>query len=146
MNTIFRTCIDFILCTPLSKRMGRVAGTLFLLTTAPLCYADGVDISVTPNGIIATATVEATTTVLRVGGPEEYRDEVRVEGGYVEWYRPSNMPDGTYRYEVYVITGSEDDESAETQLHRENGRFEVVQGLVMLVTDPDESADARSNK
>ena len=47
----------------------------------------------------------------------------------MEWRRPSGMQDGIYRYEVYVIVGSENDESAEPQLHRENGRFEIRNGI-----------------
>ncbi len=72
------------------------------------------------------------------------------------------LTDGQYRFELIasppydkeagefarndteLMSDLEAIERAET--YRQTGRFEVVQGRIVLITDPDESADVRSNK
>ena len=135
MNVLIRNFHHFARYISLTKQMGMAISVVFLFATAPLSYAEGSDVNVTVNGINVTATVEATSTIIRVGGPDGFIDEVRAEGSYVEWTRPNGLLDGIYRYEVYVLTGNEEDESEESQLHRESGQFEIRNGVP--VTDVD---------
>jgi hypothetical protein len=68
----------------------------------------------------------------------QYRFELIASPAYDEEAWEFAREDSELRHELEVL------ERAGT--YRQTGRFEVVQGRIELITDPDESTDARSNK
>ena len=81
------------------------------------------------------ATFSTSDQVLTDG---QYRFELIASPPYDEEAWEFARDDPELRHDLEVI------ERAET--YRQPGRFEVVQGRIELITDPDESADARNNK
>ena len=122
------------------------------------------------------ATVEATPGSLTLYPQVAYAQlKLTIAGNAIYWqkqYGPGEaatfttfdkaLPDGQYRFELIasppydnkawefarddpeLLRELESLERAET--YRETGRFEVVQGWIVLTTEPDESADERSNQ
>lgn len=114
-------------------------GSLVLVQNA---LADtGATITIYEDGLEAVATVPNVVAIqLRVAGPGDYYAAERSESGSTDWYAPSGLLDGEYRYEVFVTTEatdtSEGDDEDNMQLYRENGRFKVQGGSVSPVSSP----------
>ncbi len=78
----------------LSRWVSAAAGVSLFFGVVAASFADGANVVVDAGGISATATVDATSMTLRVGGPGGFRDEVRSQGGYVNW----NLPGGALSF------------------------------------------------
>jgi len=110
--------------------------------------AGGSTVSVGSNSISASTNVtNGSSIVIRVAGPGGYFSSQQSDTDYIIWDAPYGLPDGEYRYEVFVTVGSETEGGSSTQLHRETGRF-TVQGGSMSVkqASPDPKSSIQHQK
>jgi len=127
----------FILSKLYVKRLltGTMAA-LVAITFTMAVQAGGSIVNVGTNSISASANVSgASTIVIRVAGPGGYFSSQQSNTGTVMWEAPYELSDGEYRYEVFVVVGSDTEEGGDQQLHRDNGRFTVQGGTIGPVPD-----------
>ena len=121
------------------------------------------DVEALPDTITLYPQVSYAQLELTIAGNDTYWQK-KYGQGEVAMFTTSDkaLSDGQYRFELIasppydseawefarddleLMRDLEAIERAET--YRQTGRFEVVQGRIMLIINPDESADARSNK
>ena len=125
----------------LFQRFQVIVAALLLMAAMGLASGEGsaAVINIGSGGISVEAEVTDVTSIeLRVAGPGGFRDALQSSTGAVEWYPSSTLPDGEYRFEVFVTAGDEPEEaesSAEavddnSMLYYENGRFKVEGGVL----------------
>ncbi len=101
---------------------------------------EAISVSLDSGGISATAMIaDASSVVIRVAGPEDFFAEERSPTGSVYWSLPGGLPDGVYRYDVYVLVGGttdgEDRDDDSSQMYRENGTFNIQGGQLSDADD-----------
>jgi hypothetical protein len=141
-----------------------IAYIVFLIPASNVAAADLVaDVEALPDTITLYPQVSYAQLELTVAGNDVYWQK-KYGQGEVATFSTFNkvLPDGQYRYEL-IASPPYDEEAWEfaredpelrhelevlerAGTYRQTGRIEVVQGRIELITEPDESADARSNK
>ena len=126
-----------------------IIGSLLILTlgiSGTGSAGEDISVSLDASGISATAMIaDASSIVIRVAGPQDFFAEERSATGFVYWSLPGGLPDGLYRYEVYVLVGGtsegEDQDDDSSHLYREKGRFNIEWGQLFA---PDESEESET--
>ena len=141
-----------------------IAYIVFLIPALNLTAADLVaEVEALPDTITLYPQVSYAQLELTIAGNDIYWQKKYGQGEAVTFSTSDDvLTDGQYRFEL-IASPPYDEEAWEfarddpalrhelevierAETYRQTGRFEVVQGRIMLITDPDESADARSNK
>ena len=121
------------------------------------------DVEAMPDSLTLYPQVSYAQLELTIAGDDIYWQK-KYGQGEVATFSTFNkvLPDGQYRFEL-IASPPYDEEAWEfaredpelrdelevlerAETYRQTGRFEVALGRIVLITNPDESADARNNK